>query len=107
MAGDAREEERRQFRRFDRLASGEIAVDGRQLDCQVLDVSLGGARVRPVGNIGTAERMDFGVASLGPIRSEVRWRSGDSVGLRFLDAPSTVLNILQAYLPSEYRAALA
>lgn len=88
--GDDGPDRRRHARRAI-LESGLIYTAGACLDCQIVDVSLTGARVRPVGDIARIDgRCRFKLAGLGVFDAAVRWRSADAVGLEFLDRPQDV-----------------
>ncbi len=86
---DDRDRRRHERRRV--LESGLIYTDSACLDCQVIDVSLTGARVRPVGDIGRIEgRCRFKLAGFGVFDAAVRWQSDDAAGLEFLAQPQDV-----------------
>ncbi len=83
--------DRRQYPRVPVLESGLIYSSAGCVDCQVIDVSASGARVRPVEPIGPDDtHLRFLLARLGLFEAEIRWRSGDAIGLAFNATPETV-----------------
>ena len=83
--------DRRQFRRFPILESGMLHLDELQVDCQVVDVSANGVRVRPVGDLPkSVEKCKFMLARLGVFEAHVCWQNDDAVGIRFMEAPEHV-----------------
>lgn len=83
--------DRRQHERLRVLESGLIYAGDACLDCQVVDVSLTGARIRPVGDSSQIDgRCRFKLAGLGVFEATVRWRAEDAAGLEFLAQPQDV-----------------
>lgn len=98
--------ERRRFRRYPVLESGLIFTREGCLDCQVVDVSANGVRVRPVGKLsdrpGTCR---FLLGRMGAFEAEVCWEGPDSIGIRFGDAPEAVAKRYKELLPADCLAA--
>ena len=87
----AKAEDRRSRPRVGVLESGLLYSDDNCIDCQIVDVSAGGARVRPVGpKPAEGGRCRFMLARLGLFEATVRWISNDSIGLSF-EAPDAVV----------------
>ena len=83
--------DRRQYRRFPILESGLLHMDELQVDCQVIDVSANGVRVRPVGYVPKPKtKCRFMLARLGMFDAQVCWQDDDSIGIRFAEAPEHV-----------------
>lgn len=84
-------EERRAHERYSVLESGVILMDGGAVDCQVIDVSASGARVRPVGRLPKdLKSCRFVLARLGQFKAVVRWCAGDQAGVSFEAEPDDV-----------------
>ena len=99
-AGDGAD--RRQYRRYPILESGLIYTADGCIDCQVVDLSASGVRVRPVGKLkeqqGTCR---FLLGRLGAFEAEVCWEGRDSIGIRFGDEPETVAQRYSDLLPPD------
>lgn len=83
--------ERRRHPRYGVLESGLLYGDDGCVDCQVIDVSASGARLRPVGPTpSSSRRCRLLLARLGLVEAEVSWAGGDAVGVRFNATPDAV-----------------
>jgi hypothetical protein len=83
--------ERRRYPRYSILESGLIYTKDRCLDCQVIDVSANGVRIRPVGKVEASDgQLRFLLGRLGMFDAEVCWEGVDFIGIRFEDAPKAV-----------------
>jgi hypothetical protein len=60
-----------------------VAVPGRRTECQVIDVSQGGAKIRTNAQLGLADRVRLEVDELGTISGTVRWLRDSHVGIAF------------------------
>ena len=68
--------------------------------CDILDLSAGGARVRPVDPMLPRRRMALGLRHFGCFPARVVWRRGDELGLKFEQDPSQIMEALKGFLPS-------
>lgn len=97
--------DRRRHGRKAVLESGVLFGDAGPIDCQVTDISAGGARVRPVQPLDGADGVRrFELARLGPFEAEIRWRADGSAGLRFLLEPAVTAERCHMLLEPEPRA---
>ncbi len=98
------DDERRLYKRAYVVVSGQISNGAEQehkVDCVILDLSANGAKVRfdeplmsdQINQITLAGTVDFDV--------EVAWTSGVFAGLKFLDTPEKVANVLAGVLPAD------
>jgi PilZ domain len=81
------ESDRRQFQRAHVLRRGRIVFrrGHSSIDCVVLDLSAGGARLRVGEWLGLPERFELRIES-GPAReAEVRFRDMGMTGIEFVD----------------------
>jgi PilZ domain-containing protein len=92
--------ERRRALRKRVLWSGQVEALSRLIDCAVLDISLGGARVRmdddselPKGPLAIA------VSRFGTFQAEVVWTKDRMSGLRFLESTERVADTIGRQLP--------
>jgi DNA-binding response OmpR family regulator/cytoskeletal protein CcmA (bactofilin family) len=76
------EAQRRRHRRFDTMQSGRIHHGG-GIDCVILDMSYGGAMIQlPAADIDCPQVFELELQSGSTHRCQVRWRSGDRIGVR-------------------------
>lgn len=99
-------QDRRRYRRYPILESGLIYTDDGCIDCQVVDLSANGVRVRPVGKLKDDPGVcRFLLGRLGAFEAEVCWEGPDSIGIRFGDKPETVAQRFSDLLPEDCLAA--
>lgn len=101
-ASERPSQERRQHARQAGLWSARLTTLRGAFGCEVLDVSLGGARLRLGMPLTAQQPITLSIEGLDPIHAEVVWQ-GDpigirTVGVRFTDATAYVSAIL-ARLP--------
>jgi DNA-binding response OmpR family regulator/cytoskeletal protein CcmA (bactofilin family) len=72
----------RRHRRFETVQPGRI-LHGRGIDCVILDMSYGGAAIQlPDPDIDCPAAFDLELQSGSTLRCQVRWRSGDRIGVQ-------------------------
>lgn len=90
---------RRRYERKHVLLAGRLLRGAESISCLVTDISANGARVMvdrcPDGDRFGALHID----RFGLFAGEVRWAQDGSVGIRFLDRPTTVAAAVAAVLP--------
>ncbi len=89
----------RQFKRTHALLSGMIFHDNRVIDCVIFNLSLGGAMARCSGTIADGEIVTLSVSRIGAFRAEAVWHASQTLGLRFLDGPEQVAQVIGDTLP--------
>ena len=99
--------ERRRHRRTSVLLRGSFRRGKEVIDCLITDLSSGGARLRPTQPLAGAAVGTLETARLGLIPGEVIWVAGDSVGVRFLDRPNRVGELIRKAMPNSRIAAEA
>ncbi len=90
---------RRRFVRKSVLLCGTLHQGQTELDCVVTNISANGARLiahHPPANpsLGALK-----INRCGMFPVEVAWQEGEHVGIRFLDTPDNVLELLRVALP--------
>ena len=88
----------RQFQRARTLLSGILFSDGARVAVLVLDLSANGARVRVKGEVPDALAFRIQVNTVGLFRALLRWRDGDTLGIRFTEKPEFVVRNLAGRL---------
>jgi len=63
----------------------EMRYGGTRIPCHVIDISIGGAKLKVVGVLpDNSTRVWLVVGAIGPIAAEPVWRKREMLGLRFL-----------------------
>ena len=90
---------RRRFARIGTTVSGFIALERSLAECEVIDVSLGGARVRAPEDLTDQAHVTLGFGRFGMLAGEVAWRRGGVMGIKFVDTPKAIHRTLSGFLP--------
>ena len=96
-AGSAHKRRRQRARVF---MTGVLMADGKFPDVWVQDLSETGARVRVRGTVPDGSEFGFRVNGVGRFRALLCWRDGNTLGIRFLEEPETVMRKLDDRLRS-------
>lgn len=110
MAGDASpdkrlplsDEEAAAHRRTVRkrvLWAARIEVSGRPYDCVVIDLSLGGAKLDLQAPVAQGDMVTLVLERFGSFRAEVAWREEGACGLRFVEDPQRIADLIGGRLP--------
>jgi hypothetical protein len=92
--------DRRRHKRKPVLWSARIEGRGAPSECIILDLSLGGAKIRASGpQVPTHQHVTLVIDRFGAIRAEVAWSRMGHMGLRFTDSPEHVAHIVGNTLP--------
>jgi hypothetical protein len=89
--------ERRKYRRRLIFCPGVIDLGDRRLECQILEVSATGAKVRVGQDIDTEATIVLR-SEIGDFGGDVVWRSDNYAGVRFEVAPERVAELVEAFL---------
>jgi hypothetical protein len=74
---------KRQHAREDVALRGQLLSPNRATDCAVLNIAMGGAKVRVDGSPMSDERLMLKIGNFGGFEGTVRWRSRHELGLQF------------------------
>lgn len=92
--------ERRRAYRVGASAQGLIAADTAMHHCEVVNLSLSGARLRWRSRpAGRPRSMVVKIGDLQPLRGDMVWSAGRLCGIRFLESEETVREVLCNQLP--------
>lgn len=80
----------RAYRRRSVLWPAKLEVGRHDFDCQIWNMSLGGARVRLDMPIKDGAKVMLSIAGRGDIPAKVRWSDDRAAGLEFLIPPEEV-----------------
>ena len=67
-----------------------LIAGGREYGGVIEDVSLCGARIRLEGAVTLAGPVEIVHSAVGKVRGELRWRAGNTSGLRFDDGEAAI-----------------
>ena len=68
----------------------KLYQDDRFWECQVVDISAGGAKVRLAEPLAISSTVVLEIDRLGNLKGEVRWQNHAFVGIGFLESPDVV-----------------
>jgi len=91
--------ERRRTIRKHVLWAGQLSANARQLDCAILDVSLGGARIRVNEEVPARGPIAIACDRFGTFHAEVIWEKNHVAGLRFLESHARVAETIGHQVP--------
>lgn len=94
------EEGRRRFLRRSVLWPGQLSTEGRLLDCTVLNMSLGGAKVALSEEIDLSGAVTLSGDRFEGLQAKVVWQRGRVLGLQFSQNPAQIANVLGSLLPA-------
>jgi len=83
--------ERRRFRRKSVILASTLVTARGAVQCVVLDLSLGGARIRFPEKLEPLEQVTLVFAKFGRFPGHVVWRNGADAGLQFSDPPDEIM----------------
>lgn len=87
-SGDASmADNRRRGARARLLLRGRVVLNGgfTSIDCVVLDLSAGGAKLKFPSTIGLPDTFELRIGTQPPRRAQVRHRGSDSLGVEFVE----------------------
>lgn len=91
--------ERRRTLRKNVIWAGQLDANARQLDCTILDVSLGGARIRLNEEVPSLGPLALLCERFGTFHAEVMWEADHMAGLRFLESQVRVAETIGRHVP--------
>jgi hypothetical protein len=94
-----RPEERRQYKRKPVLWSARIEWSAGAAECIIMDLSLGGAKLRGAAGVKAHDCVTLVIDRFGTIRAEIVWARMGYIGLRFTDSQDQISHILGTTLP--------
>ena len=91
--------ERRRHKRKPVLWAARVETRSGATDCIILDLSLGGAKLRGTAPVAANQEVMLVIDRFGAVRAEVVWARSGHMGLRFTDKPEQIAHILGSTLP--------
>ena len=93
MVPGAAPKNRHRYKRSSVFCAGKIIFDDGVIDCDVLNISAGGAQIRVVGDLEPPDSFSLRIEGFDEFNCEVVRRAGSKYGLAFHEPPD--------YLPSD------
>ena len=90
---------RRAQKRMKVMWSGTVRRGERFAECQVLDISAGGAKIRIAGPCPVRSEVALITDRLGALPGKISWRRGDLAGIEFSEDRQIVQERLLRVLP--------
>ncbi|NIA67529.1 PilZ domain-containing protein [Pelagibius litoralis] len=94
------EEGRRRFLRRSVLWPGTLSAGGNKLNCTILNMSLGGAKVAVSEECGLSGAVTLQGDRFEGLQATIVWKSGRLLGLQFKEEPAQVGLVLGELLPA-------
>ena len=70
--------------------SGRLHRDGGVVECEIFDVSPEGAKARLAAHMAVNATVILEIDRLGMFAGEIRWRTANQIGIRFLESAGTI-----------------
>jgi hypothetical protein len=86
--------------RYEIFCLGEFSVGDQTVDCVVLNISVGGAKLRISEPIGDASQVRLRVERIGDFAGRLAWRDGTTMGIAFHDQLHDVDHVVEGMLSS-------
>ncbi len=96
--------ERRQYSRTHLIWTGSLAFGDRSVDCVIMNASANGAKIRVAEALPFPEIVTLRIPRLGGFRAEVVWSRDNKLGVRFLEEPERVAELIEHVLPQPEHA---
>ena len=92
------EHENREHDRRQTELQGTLVIEGRIVDCDILNISAGGGRVRSTEAFTHDGALTLHIEGFGEFAGNIAWRRGEIMGMKFHDDPEKVAETLMAIL---------
>ena len=86
--------------RYETFCPGEFSIGDRTVDCVVLNISVGGAKIRVGGPIGDASQVRLRIERIGEFAGRLVWRDGTTMGIAFHDQLPDIEHVVEGMLSS-------
>jgi hypothetical protein len=104
MSKSGRLFERRDSRRSSVLHAARLLAGHDVCECEVLNISEGGAKVRVNGRAPLDNTVTLSIDELGDFVTEVVWRKDEELGLRFVGESANYIAALMQIAPDKLRS---
>jgi len=94
-----RPSDRREHKRFDVLRSAIVKGARANMECMVINLSLGGAKLMLMGTVCLDPTVTLAIDEIGTFHADVVWQRQEFAGLRFTDPQAYLERTLGSILP--------
>jgi len=91
--------DRRNHKRKPVLWSARLESREGSASCIILDLSAGGAKLRGISPASRKDEVTLVIDRFGSLRAEIMWARMGLLGIRFLDTPEQIAEIIGGKLP--------
>jgi hypothetical protein len=84
--------------RYGTFCPGKFSIGDQTVDCVVLNISVGGAKIRVSGPIDDASQVRLLTEQIGEFAGRVVWRDGPTMGIAFHDQLRDIEHIVENML---------
>ena len=91
--------DRRSYTRSPVLWTGSLISADRTVDCVIMNASANGAKVRMSEAIPLSSPITLEIPRLGAFKAEIVWTKENKIGVRFLESPAKVAQLMVQILP--------
>ncbi len=96
MSENSGPENDREFERKDVLFSAKLMIGDEKIDCEIVNISFGGAQVRVSRTLKAREKVTLEIDPFGVFATEIRWCKKPDVGLKFNEDSTKVAELVMA-----------
>lgn len=96
MSQNDKEEARRLHDRQTVVYEARISFGGNFFDCQILNISAGGARARVVKKFEESGPVVLSLDPFGDFPCDISWNDGKNLGVRFKGDPAAMAEVVMA-----------
>ena len=93
--------DRQKHPRHSTLCSGKLVSGDEEVDCEVLNVSVGGAKIRISQPIETNAHVRVKIQRVGEFAGRVAWRNGTTLGIEFHDELTELARLVEDILSTQ------
>ena len=101
MSELAKSVDRQKHPRHATLCPAKLVAGDEEVDCEVLNVSVGGAKIRMCQPVETNSHVRVKIGRLGEFTGRVAWRNGTTLGVEFQDEIAEMARIVEDILSAE------
>lgn len=98
MSGPPNLKDRHKHPRHETLCTGTVFVGEQAMECDVLNISTGGAKIRLPEMVETDSTLRIRIDRVGEFTGRVAWRNGSTCGVEFHDELAEVARIVEDIL---------
>ncbi len=101
MSELAKRHDRQKHPRHSTLCPGKLIAEGQEVDCKVLDISVGGAKIRVAHPMERNAPVCVKILGVGEFSGRVAWCNGTTLGVEFQDELTEFARIIEDVLRAE------